>query len=364
MAAARYYDGVTAQVTEVGVRATASELVIYRAANFGAADPGPTDSAIVARWPVAELAVLGDAVHEGAPPVVRRGGEARLVVEDAALRRQLASLVPPLAALAAAPAPAAQRVATLGATLAALVGLFWLAVDYGTEYAAPWLPYSLQASLGETVFDELVADKDECHGKRGLAAINGLANELARAAGYPHEVTVHIIEGGPVNAFTLPGGILVFYSELIEQAKDRAQVAGVLAHEIGHVVHHHPIKGIARQYGIELLAKLVSGGYSDLLNTLTSGGNILLALRNGRAFEREADATGVALLEKLGLRADGIAGFFEQMLEKEPGDAASAAGIWSSHPPTRERIAATQRPATGRPAFSDADWKALREVCK
>jgi predicted Zn-dependent protease len=129
-------------------------------------------------------------------------------------------------------------------------------------------------------------------------------------------------------------------------------------------VHHHPIKGIARQYGIDLLMKLVSGGYSDLLNTLSSGGNILLALRNGRAFEREADATGVGLLEKLGLRADGIAGFFEQMLANEPKDAASAAGIWSSHPPTQERIDATKRPTTGRPAFSDADWKALREVCK
>ncbi len=353
-ASSRFYDGATAGVQEVGVRATAGELIIFR----------PADSGIVARWPIGELAVLGDAGHERAPPVVRRGGEARLVVEDPELRQQLAALVPQLAALAGLPAPVGRRVAMLGATLAAMVGLFWVVVDYGTEYAAPWLPYSLQAKLGETVFDELVADKDECHGKRGLEAINDLANELARAAGYEHEVTVHIVEGGPVNAFTLPGGILVFYSDLIEQAKDRSQVAGVLAHEIGHVVHHHPIKGIARQYGIDLLAKLVSGGYSDLLNTLTSGGNILLALRNGRTFEREADATGVALLEKLGLRADGIAGFFEQMLEKEPKDAASAAGIWSSHPPTRERIAATTRPAAGRPAFSDAGWKALRDVCK
>ena len=352
--ASRYYDGETALVSEVGVRATAAELIIFR----------PADSGIVARWPIAELAVLGDSGHEGAPPVVRRGGEARLVIEDLELRRQLAALVPPLAALAVLPAPVGRRVAALGATLAVLVGLFWVAIDYGTEYAAPWLPYSLQAKLGESVFEELVADKDECQGKPGLEAINALANKLAQAAGYEHEIVVHVIEGGPVNAFTLPGGILVFYSDLIEQAKDRSQVAGVLAHEIGHVVHHHPIKGIARQYGIELLAKLVSGGYSDLLNTLTSGGNILLALRNGRAFEREADTTGVALLEKLEFRADGIAGFFEQMMEKEPKDAASAAGIWSSHPPTRERIAATKRPATGTPAFSDADWKALRDVCK
>src|SRR5262249_27412782 len=143
-----------------------------------------------------------------------------------------------------------------------------------------------------------------------LAAINGLANRLAKAADYPHPVTVHVIQGGPVNAFTLPGGILVFYSDLITEAKDGAQVAGVLAHEIGHVVHYHPTMGLARQYGVGLVGKLLGGGYSDIADTMASGGNLLWSLRNGRAFEREADATGLALLEKLGLRSDGISSFF------------------------------------------------------
>ena len=138
----------------------------------------------------------------------------------------------------------------------------------------------------------------------------------------------------------------------------------MLAHEIGHVVHDHPIKGVARAYGIDLLIKVLSGGYSDILSTFGTGGSALLAMRNGRAFEREADATGVRLLEQRGLRADGVSTFFEQMLEKEPSDAASAAGIWSSHPPTRERIDATKRPPTGTPAFSAAEWQALRNVCK
>ncbi len=351
---ARFYDGETAQVHEVSVRPTAAELVIFRLA----------DTTIMARWPIAELAVLGDLRHEAVPPVVRKGSEARLLVDDPELRRELAGLVPQLAPLAAPPLAAGRRIAAFGATLVALVGLFWLTVDYGSEYAAPLLPYSLQVSLGESVFDELTADKDQCQGEAGLKALNGLANRLAKAADYPHGIAVHVIEGGPVNAFTLPGGILVFYSDLIDQAKDSSQVAGVMAHEIGHVVHYHPVKGLVRQYGIELLVKLVSGGYSDLLSTLASGGNILLALRNGRAFERDADATGVRLLEALNVRADGIASFFEQMMEKEPKDMAAAAGIWSSHPPTDERIAATRRPATGRPAFTDAEWRAVRNVCK
>jgi len=351
---ARYYDGETAEVQAVSVRSITAELVIFRLA----------DAHILARWPAVELAVLGDLTHEAVPPVVRRGSEARLLIDDPEQRRQLAAWMPALSPLAAPPPAAGRRIAALGATLVALVGLFWIAVDYGSEYAAPFLPYGLQAKLGESVYDELAADKDECHGRRGLAALNSLANRLAGAADYRHEITVHVIEGGPLNAFTLPGGIVVFYSDLIDQARDGSQVAGVLAHEIGHAVHYHPTKGLVRQYGLALIASLVSGGYSDLLNTLTSGGNVQLALRNGRAFERDADATGVALLEKLGLRADGMASFFEQMREKEPKDAAAAAGIWSSHPPTAERIAATRRPPTGQPAFTAAEWQALRNVCK
>ena len=354
MVAARYYDGTTALVQEVSVRATADELVLFRLA----------DAALVARWPIADVSVLGDTRHEAVPPVVRKGSDERLLVEDPAQRRELAALVPGLQPLAGPPPAGGSRVAALGAALVALVGLFWLAVDYGTGYAAPLLPYSLQAKLGESVYDELTDGRRECEGEAGLAALNGLAQRLAAAAGYGHDVVVRVIEGGPLNAFTLPGGILVFYSDLIDQAKDPNQVAGVLAHELGHVVHYHPMKGVLRQYGLDLLARLVTGGYSDVVSGMATGGNLLLALRNGRAFEREADADGVAMLEKLGLRADGVASFFEQMMEKQPKDMAAAAGIWSSHPPTGERIAATKRPTTGKPAFTDAEWKAIRNVCK
>ena len=111
-----------------------------------------------------------------------------------------------------------------------------------------------------------------------------------------------------------------------------------------------------------MLLSLLTGGYSDL-GTLGSGGGLLLALRNGRAFEREADATGIKLLEKRGLRADGMSRFFAEMMKHEPSDPALSLGIWSDHPPTAERIAATRRTSTGQPAFTAPEWKALRSVC-
>ena len=313
---------------------------------------------------MAELRLLGDTQHEVIPTVSRKGDHARLVVEDPELRRQLAIAMPVPASRWSEPRPSPLGRSTLyGSLLVVLIAFFWAGVDTGSETLAPLIPHALQAKLGDAVLDELTSGKTACTGEKGLDAINKLANRLALAYGHPQPVSVTIVDGGPVNAFTLPGGYLVFYHDLIEQAKDGSEVAGVLAHELGHVVHYHSMKALARQYGIDLLLKVVTGGYSDMLNTLTSGGGMLLALRNGRAAEREADKTGVELLEQLGLRADGVSTFFERMMVGEKGDMAEKAGIWSSHPPTRERVAATRRPSTGTPPFTPDEWEALRKAC-
>jgi beta-barrel assembly-enhancing protease len=351
-APARYFDGETAALHEVGVRPTANELVVYRL----------SDSTVLARWPLGEVAVLGDTEHEAVPALARRRHDARLIIDDPEARRQLVAAVPELDRLAAPRPVAGRRIAQFGGSLVALLALFWLGVDWGSGHAAGLVPHHLQARLGRAVFAELTESKEMCRGEAGLKAINRLANQLAVAAGYEHKVTVHVVKGGPVNAYTLPGDILVFYSDLIDRAKDGVQVAGVLAHEIGHVVHNHPMKGMARQFGLDFMARVLTGGYSDI-NTLASGGSLLLALRNGRAFEREADETAVKLLESIGVRADGVASFFEQLMEGQERDPAEIIGIWSSHPPTRERIETTRRPPTGRPPFTEAEWQALRRVC-
>jgi Zn-dependent protease with chaperone function len=348
---ARYYDGVTAEVKEVGAKWGIGELLVYRL----------TDFSIVARWRLEDIVVLGDSEHEAAPAISIRGSDARLIVEDPELKAELAR-VPYLAQLQQAKPRPAPRILTFGAAVVALVAAFWGIVDYGSEYAAPLVPYRLQASLGRQVRADLTAGHEVCTGAEGLAAINTLANSLASAGGLGHPVQVTIVKGGPVNAFTLPGNYLVFYSDLIKEARDGEEVAGVLAHEIGHAVNDHPMKGMVRQYGVETMLKLLTGGFSDI-GTLGSGGSLLLALRNGRGFEREADTAGIKLLEKRDLRADGMARFFEEMMKHEPADGALSLGIWSDHPPTAERIAATRRPPTGRPAFTDKEWKALQTVC-
>ena len=349
----RYYDGKTASVREVTVVATPGEVILRDAA----------DSSLVARWPIVDLAVLGDSEHEAVPLLVRRNDEARLAIEDAGHRRALGTAVPEIARLGAPRPSTAGRILQFGAGLAAVVALFWAGLQAGSDVLAPMVPHALQARLGESVYAQLAGQRPLCRGKAGLEAVNLFAGRLAARGGYDRPVSVRVVKGGPINAFTLPGGIVVLYSALIDRAADADELGGVIAHEIGHAVHYHPIKGLVRQYGTEQILKAITGGYSEI-GTLGSGGTLLLALRNGRAFEREADATGISLLEKLGLRADGMSRFFEALLKIEPHDPAAIAGIWSDHPPTAERVTATRRPPTGAPDFTDADWRSIRAMCR
>ena len=213
----------------------------------------------------------------------------------------------------------------------------------------PMCPTTCSAGWARASPSDLTGEQPLCQGRAGLAAINGLATRLAKAADYPHPVSVRIVKGGPVNAFTLPGGILVFYSDLID-LDARRQRGGRRAGARDGSRH-----ALSRDQGAGAAVRRRAAAEVDDRRLLRSRHRRRRAAaccwRCATAAASSATPTPprVELLEKLGLRADGVSRFFERMLEKQPVDMASVIGIWSSHPPTAERIAATRRPATGRP---------------
>ena len=87
---------------------------------------------------------------------------------------------------------------------------------------------------------------------------------------------------GEVNAFALPGGIIVVFDELVELAGDDERVLGVLGHELGHVVHRHSTRQLIQALGIAALAGVVWGDFSSVASNVPL---ILGVMRYGRAFE-------------------------------------------------------------------------------
>lgn len=250
-------------------------------------------------------------------------------------------------------------------------------------WLASTIPASWERRLGDPVEALMVASTTRCTGAEGQAALNRLADRLRTAGRIEMPVQLTVLDDRMVNAFTLPGGRVLVMRGLIAEVDDGAVLAGVIAHELGHVAHRDSTTLLLREMGLSLL--LSSIGLGDAGGAAMAGASHLTALAYGRAAEAAADDTAIELLTAAGLRADGLSRFFAHLetsrgrsgsggkdgLEKNPPDATAppesrpnAALSWlSTHPPTDERRTKTARPETGEMPFTEAEWQAVRTMC-
>ena len=137
----------------------------------------------------------------------------------------------------------------------------------------------------------------------------------------------------------------------------------MLAHEMGHGLELHPETAIVRIIGLTAALELMTGGGGTLANI----GLGLTQLSYTRAAEREADARGLALLEKAQISSSGLIDFFLRVGEIEKKESGGGAdwSIFRTHPHAEERAkAAAARPRwASTPALSAQDWEALRGIC-
>ena len=180
------------------------------------------------------------------------------------------------------------------------------------------------------------------------------------------QVRVALLDWQLVNALAVPGGQIVLTRGLVQTAGSPDEVAGVLAHELGHAIELHPETGIVRAMGLSAAAQLMFAGSAGSVSNI---GLVLTQLRYSRIAEREADAHALRMLKAAGISSKGFGDFFERLETKRPakdtGKGIPGLDLISTHPATAGRIAMVRAqpsyPAT--PALSAEDWKALREAC-
>ncbi len=135
-------------------------------------------------------------------------------------------------------------------------------------------------------------------------------------------------------------------SAVIEQAGDTNELAGVMAHEIGHVAKRHIARqnegqGLSTLVTLAGLAAAIAAGKPEAL-VAAQGINVSLQLKHSREFESEADREGIAIMAKTGYDPDGMRRFFQRILAQNPGAGAGIPAYLFSHPAVAERIAATK----------------------
>lgn len=151
---------------------------------------------------------------------------------------------------------------------------------------------------------------------------------------------VHVIDDDKmVNAFATPGGYLYVYSGLILAAENEAELAGVMAHEAGHVVGRHSARQMVNAYGLEAVLSLALGKNPGLLGQI--GGAIVgngAMLAHGRSEEIEADEYGARYTAKAGWDPKGLISFFQKLKAQQGGDQPQILTFLSTHPATGDRI--------------------------
>lgn len=354
----RYYDGESAVGHDVTARCSTTVVVIS------------AGSDVLATWSYGDLLSPDPLVsgkrarlsHTTAP-------YARLVVEEPGFSQCILDRAPQLSS-------SAHRWRGFKIVLACMllavsvIGAGYAFLTFAPSTFAKMIPDGWRYNLGEQVKQVLVHGKDVCTNDAGVAALAAMTARLSEKEEDPDQFKVYVYDLSIVNAFALPGGSIVISRQLIEAANGADGVAGVLAHEMGHVIERDSEAQLIRSLGVSFLQQVLFGG-GTVGDSVGGVAGVLTLLRYTREAERRADVHASRIMQQSGVSPAGLISFFEFIQDKYEGksdddDTNELQTLFSSHPGAKERIErlkqAEEWPAT--PALSDAQWAALQGICK
>lgn len=224
----------------------------------------------------------------------------------------------------------------------ALLGAGLVVVGCGT------LSVPEEEELGAEAARDLRRQLDFVRDPYVLDYVEDIGRDILAAAGpQPYAYRFHVVEDDSLNAFALPAGYIYVHTGLILEAANVSELAGVMAHEVGHVVGRHVAENYNRQrntgilYQIGALAAAIFVGGNAAAGGQLLGELAAVAYLNTftREAEVEADAFAVEVLPRAGYDPRGLVSFFET-LQAQGGDHVPA--FLSSHPATEDRIENTR----------------------
>ncbi len=286
---------------------------------------------------------------------------AALFVADTAFARRLADMAPHLTARAQRLRLAKPWLYAAGVTAIAAAGI-WMAGLSPSRAIARMLPDSAREALGDQVLSSMTKNRATCTAPAGVTALHALTDKLSKAAGGTTRFKVVVVDWDLLNAFATPGERIVLTRGLIEKAKSPDEVAGVLAHEMGHGLEMHPETGIVRSIGLAAGAELLLGGSGGSLANI---GLLLTQLSYSREAEREADEQALRLMKIARVSPQGLIDFFDRVMDIESKEGGGGPGVLRSHPQTEERrarVAAAETYASV-PALDSGAFTALKSIC-
>jgi len=196
----------------------------------------------------------------------------------------------------------------------------WFSTDLLVAWAVDRIPPEWELRLGQSAYQEFLRQQTVIKDGPSVTAVHEISQRLLEhIPKHPYTFEISVVRNDLVNAFALPGGYVVVFTGLLEQAKSGEEVAGVLSHEFNHVLQRHGLERIVKQLGIVAVLTIILGDQQGLSGVMKQVGTELLSLKFGRAQETEADVTGLQLLYRARIDPAGMIAFFQRMSDQEQG---------------------------------------------
>lgn len=251
-----------------------------------------------------------------------------------------------------------------------LLGLIVLAVGgyfgirAGAIAAVDALPTSVDRQLGNAAFQSMDLGGPEVTDAVVVGAMQSMVDRIApQAAIEGIQFEVHVIRSPLINAFALPGGKMVVFTGLIENAENANQVASVLGHEMAHVTLRHGLQRISHSMGIWAAVTFLIGDVSGLMAAGASLFQVATVNSYSREQENAADEEGIRMLHGAGIDPQGMAQFFQLLEEQHTGLPGMLTWV-STHPDHASRIATVKAQVAALPQREyqpiDLDWAAIQ----
>ena len=325
-------------------------------------------------WPYGELRQT-QGFYEGEEVRLERGGElseALLIPGDGFLA-SLRQVAPQFRGRFHDPSRRGERLRLTILAAVAIVGITGALYLWGipalAALAAPRVPVAWEEGLGRSATEYLAPRELVCGDPRLRQALDAIVARLAAASpASPYSFRLFVVNRPPVNALAAPGGYIVVYRGLLERTRSPEELAGVLAHEMQHVVQRHTTQALIQHTSTGLLLAALTGDMTGPLVYGLQSARVLGQLQYSRRAESQADVEGMKMLQAARIDPGGMVRFFEA-LAKADRQPAMLLKYLSTHPSPFDRIEslralAAATPGPPVPLLPDTDWNDVKRLCE